>query len=466
MSNSAKPDALYDLVVVDAEVVNAGGRFHGSVGVRDGRIAAIADGPIAGRKTIDARGRYLLPGVVDAHCHFRISQGSGPDAIVSSDDYVIGPRAAAFGGVTTFIDFAIQPRGQSAIENLKSRIEEASAGSIIDFAFHCSLTDPSPEVLLEIDQIMDAGVCSFKFFMTYRKYGFFVDHGFLLEAMRRIGARKGVCAVHAEDDDLIEYWRSHYRRVGPNDMMNHSHSRPELAEELAIRDAMRLSQDAAAELYVVHLSTRRGLAAIVDGRSAGVNVRAETCPHYLAFTHDVYAGADARFFTMTPPLRADGNRQGLWEGVRSGSIEVIASDHNSFTRAQKEAGKSFLEIPPGIAGSEMLLPFVLSEGVNTGRIRIEDAVRLVCWNPARIYRLPAKGSIEVGKDADMVLVDLEEERVMTDKMLHDPLSYTVFAGRRMRGWPIMTISRGEVVIDGVECRAEEGRGRFIARHAE
>ena len=179
----------YDLVVANAEVVNASGRFHGDIGVRDGRIAALAEGALAGQKVIDAAGRVVIPGVVDAHCHFRISQGYGPDAVVSSDDYVIGPRAAAFGGVTTFIDFAIQPRGQSAFDNIAARRDEAAAGSVIDFAFHCSLTDPSPAVLSDIDAIMDSGVCSFKFFMTYAKWGFYVDHGFLLEAMRRIGDR-------------------------------------------------------------------------------------------------------------------------------------------------------------------------------------------------------------------------------------------------------------------------------------
>jgi dihydropyrimidinase len=453
----------YDLVVQNAEVVNSSGRFRGSVGVRGGRIAALSEQPLNGRRVIDATGRVVLPGVIDAHCHFRISQGTGPDAIVSSDDYVVGPRAAAFGGVTTFIDFAIQPRGQSAFDYFISRRDEAAAGSVVDFAFHSGLADPRPEVLDEIGPIMDAGVCSFKFYMTYAKW-WYVDHGFLLEAMRRIGARGGVCAVHAEDDELVEFWRDQYGRAEPTNMLNHSLSRPELAEELAIRDAIRLAREAGAELYVVHVSTGRGLQAIVEGRQAGAKVRAETCPHYLAFTHDVYSTPDGRYYTMTPPLRPAGNREALWDGVQSGQIDVIASDHNSFTRAQKESSNTFLDVPPGLAGSEMLLPYVLSEGVNAGRITLEDAVRLLSTNPARIYHLPSKGSIEIGKDADIVLVDLAEERLVTDASLHDPLSYSVFDGRRMRGWPVMTISRGEVVVEAGCCVAEPGRGRFIPRY--
>ncbi|MDA8204108.1 MAG: amidohydrolase family protein [Chloroflexi bacterium] len=462
-SDDRDPRQPYDLVVSDAEVVGAAGTFRGAVGIRDGRIAALSSGPLDGRRTIDAKGRALLPGVVDAHCHFRIVQGTGPDAVASSDDYRVGPMSAAFGGVTTFIDFAIQPAGVSAYDNFVTRRRAAESGSVIDFGFHCSLTQPSWDALDEIDRIMDAGVCSFKFFMAYRKWGFYVDHGFLVEAMRRVGRRGGVCAVHAEDDEILEFWREHYGRTDPRNMMNHSLSRPELAEELAVRDAIRLSRDAGAELYVVHVSTAVGLDTIVESRRAGQTVRAETCPHYLAFSHDVYAQPDGRYFTMTPPLRAPGNSEALWKGVERGDIDVIASDHNSFTRTQKEVASSFLDVPPGLAGIEMLLPFVLSEGVNTGRISLQDAVRLLSTNPARIYHLGSKGSIEIGKDADLVLVDLNEERLVTDSMLHDPNAYTVFAGRRMKGWPVMTISRGDVIVEDGACRAEPGRGRFVAR---
>ncbi|MDQ3871681.1 MAG: amidohydrolase family protein [Chloroflexota bacterium] len=456
----------YDLVVNDAQVVNATGRFRGSVGVRGGVIAALSEEPLRGDVEVDAAGRALIPGVVDVHCHFRISQGHGPEAVVSSDDYVIGPRAAAFGGVTTFVDFAIQERGRSALDLVKAKIADAEAGSIIDFAFHCSLTDPRPEELATIEPVMDLGIASFKFFMTYAKWDFYVDHGFLLEAMGRIAARNGVCAVHAEDDEVVEFWRAKCAREDPTDMFNHSRSRPEVAEELAIRAAIGLAKEAGATLYVVHVSTARGLNAISEARRGGVRAIAETCPHYLAFTHDVYREPDGRYYTMTPPLRADGNRQALWAGVEDGSVSVVASDHNSFTREQKERATGFLDVPPGLAGSEMLLPYVLSEGVSSGRISLERAVEVLSTNPARIYHLPSKGSIAPGKDADLVLLDLDQERLVSDDSLHDPLAYTVFAGRRMRGWPVMTISRGEVIVDGDRCDAPPGRGRFIARHGD
>jgi dihydropyrimidinase len=192
-------------------------------------------------------------------------------------------------------------------------------------------------------------------------------------------------------------------------------------------------------------------------------VIAETCPHYLAFTHDVYARPEGRYFTMTPPLRADGNRQRLWQGVADGEVDVVASDHNSFTRVQKDQATGFLDVPPGLAGTEMLLPFMLSEGVNAGRISLERAVELVSTAPARIHHLETKGSIQVGKDADLVLVDLSAERLVSDQSLHDPLAYTVYAGQTMRGWPVMTISRGDVIVDGDSCLAAPGRGRFVRR---
>ncbi|TMD58639.1 MAG: dihydropyrimidinase [Chloroflexi bacterium] len=453
----------YDLVINDGLVVNPWGRMRGSIGVRDEVIAAVTRQELRGDREIDAGGRAVIPGVVDVHCHYRIAQGHGPEAVVSSDDYVIGPRAAAFGGVTTFIDFAIQERGRTAREMVEARIAEAAAGSIIDFAFHASLTDPRPEVLDEIEPLMDRGIASFKFFMAYAKWGFYVDNGFLHGAMQRIGARDGVVAVHAEDDEILEFWRAHYARTAAADMLSHSLSRPELAEEVAIRSAASLARETGATLYIVHLSTARGLRAIEDGRANGATIIAETCPHYLAFTHDVYRQPTGRYFTMTPPLRADGNRQALWRGVGDGRIEVVASDHNSFTRAQKDRATGFLDVPPGLAGSEMLLPYVLSDGVAAGAITLERAVALLCANPARIYKLPAKGTVEVGKDADLVLLDLDDERVMSDEALHDPKAYSVFAGRRMRGWPVATISRGEVIVEANECRAKTGRGRFIAR---
>jgi dihydropyrimidinase len=460
MSDQAAP---LDLAVNDALVVNAGGSTRGSVGVRDGRIVTIAAEPLRAEREIDAGGRPLIPGVIDAHCHFRIVQGSGPDAIASSDDYVIGPRAAAFGGVTTFIDFAIQQRGHTAREMVESRIEEASAGSVIDFGFHASLTDPRPEVLDEIGPLMDLGIGSFKFFTAYAKWGFYVDLGFLGEAMRRITARGGTVAIHAENDEILEFWRAKRAAEDPSDFMNQSLSRPELAEEVAIGDVVALARETAATVYIVHLSTTRGLRAIVKARESGVRVLAETCPHYLSFSHDVYATDQARYLTMTPPLRAEGNRQELWQGVVDGRIDTIGSDHNSFTRAQKDAASGWLDIPPGLAGTEMLLPFLLSAGVSAGRISLERVVELVCANPARIFHLPTKGAIAPGMDADLVLLDMDEERDVTDAALHDPQAYTPFAGRRWRGWPVMTISRGEVIVENGECLAQPGRGRFIPR---
>jgi dihydropyrimidinase len=456
------PGNGFDLAINDALIVNAWGSTRGSIGVRGGTIAAIASEPLAATRLIDAAGRPVIPGVVDAHCHFRIVQGHGEDAIASSDDYVIGPRAAAFGGVTTFIDFAIQVRGRPAIEEARSRIGQASDGSVIDFSFHGALTDPRPESLDEIEPLMDMGIGSFKFFTAYAKWGFYVDLGFLADAMSRIHARGGTIAIHAENDEILEHWRA-LKSTDPSNMMNHSLSRPELAEEVAIRSVSALARETGALVYFVHVSTKRGMDAISDEKRTGARVLAETCPHYLAFSHDVYAKPEGRYFTMTPPLRAEGNRQALWDGVVDGAIDTVCSDHNSFTRAQKEAATGFLDVPPGVYGSETLLPYILSDGVNAGRIPLERAVEVLATNPARIFHLPAKGTIEVGKDADLVLLDLDETRLVTDSMLHDPGGYSLFAGREMRGWPIMTISRGEVIIENGECTATPGRGRFVPR---
>jgi dihydropyrimidinase len=460
---SSDSGQAYDLVINNAVIVNGTGRFRGSIGVRDEKIAALSSDRLSGREEIDAGGRSVIPGVVDAHCHYRIVQGQGPTAIHSSDDYRVGPLSGAVGGVTTFVDFAIQQRGRPAQEEVEARIAEASADSVIDFSFHAALTDSRPSVVEEIDSLVDRGIASFKFFMTYSKWGFYADLGFMHAAMERIAARRAIAAIHAENDEILEWWRAHYGSDGPADVFNHARSRPEIAEEVAIQAASALALETGASLYVVHLTTARGLATIVANRARGADIVAETCPHYLAFSDDALRGARARYYTMTPPLRPDENVAELWRGLVDGRIEVVGSDHNSFTRDQKDEAEGFLGIPPGVAGSELMLPYLLSEGVATNRISLERLVQLLCSNPARIYGMNAKGSIEIGKDADLVVLDLAAERVVVDEMLHDPRAYTIFAGMRFRGWPAMTISRGEPIIVDGRSTAAPGRGRFVAR---
>ncbi|MCL5075513.1 MAG: amidohydrolase family protein [Chloroflexi bacterium] len=455
---------VYDLAINNGLVVNADGQFQASIGIRNGVIATISSTELPAQGVIDAAGKLVMPGVIDAHAHFDLQQGQGPDAARTCDDYVSGPRAAACSGVTTFIDFAIQKQGQPARRELEGRIARAKEGSGIDFSFHAGITDASDETLSELASIMEMGVPSFKFFLTYRRWGFAVDLGFLYAAMAEIRKKDGVVAIHGEHDEIVEYLREMYHRQGKREMIYHSLSRPDFSEEICFQEAIPLARETGVKLYLVHVSTEKGLRAITAARWEGVRVYAETCPHYLAFTAEVYRQEDGVLYTMTPPLRPPGNREALWQGVVDGRIDVVAADHNSFSRQLKPKSSSYMDVAPGVASTPTLLPYLYTTGVAEGRISPSRLVELLCANPARIYGVPNKGVIAVGYDADINIIDPQAEFIVRgEEMDLGEGGYTIFEGWTMRGRPEMTISRGQVVAEKGRFVGQIGRGRFIER---
>lgn len=451
----------FDLAINNGVVINADGRQIANVGISNGQIVALSQTPLDAAKVIDAAGKWVLPGVIDTHVHYKLKQGQGDDAILSDDDYNNGPVAAAVGGVTTFIDFAIAPRAQSPIAFLKERIALAQAGSCIDFSFHAGITNPAPEVLSEFPKIVEMGIPSFKFFVNYKAWGFAVDLGFLYDTLRLLRELNGVACVHCEQDQILEYLRK--KHAGDPALINHSLTRPDFAEEIAIYELMTLARETDSRLYVVHLSTQKGLDLIRWGQTDGIRVRTETCPHYLEFSEEVYKQPNGVLYTMTPPLRPEGNQEALWEGLADGSISVVASDHNAFGKAAKESHPHWLEVPPGLAGSEMVLTYLHSQGVSTGRISAERMVELLSANPAMLYGVPRKGAIKVGYDADLVVFDPDLTRTVHHEDLATPGGFTIFEGMEMSGWPIMTIARGKVIVENRNFVGEKGSGRFIER---
>jgi len=451
----------FDLAINNGLVINADGRQTASVGISHGKIAALSAAPLQAKRIIDAAGKWVLPGVIDTHVHYKLKQGQGEDAILSDDDYNNGPVAAAVGGVTTFIDFAIAPRAQSPIQFLKERIALAQAGSCIDFSFHSGITNTDPSVLAEFPKIVEMGIPSFKFFVNYKAWGFAVDLGFLLDAMHLLRKLNGAACVHCEQDEILEYLRKKY--AGDPALINHSLTRPDFAEEIAIYELMTLARETDSRLYVVHLSTQKGLDLIRWGQADGIRIRTETCPHYLEFSEEVYKQPNGVLYTMTPPLRPVGNQEALWEGLADGSISVVASDHNAFGKVAKESHPHWLDVPPGLAGSEMVLTYLHSQGVTTGNITAERMVELLCANPAMLYGVPNKGAIKVGYDADVVLFDPGKKKVVHHQDLATPGGFTIFEGMEMQGWPEMTISRGKVIVENRKFTGEKGSGRFIER---
>ena len=453
--------AELDLAINNGLVVNSDGQQTANVGIRNGRITTLTQEHLEGSQTIDASGHWVIPGVIDPHVHFALKQGQGDDATVTEDDYTSGPRAAAVGGVTTFIDFAISPRARSPKDYLEERIALAKAGSCIDFGFHAGVTNPSPSVLEEFPDIVGMGIPSFKFFITYRKWEFAVDLGFLMDAMQLLKKLEGVACIHAEDDEIVEWLRIKYAQQP--ELIYHSLTRPDFSEEIAVNDMAILARETGGRLYIVHLTTSKALEVVRRFKAQGVHIRAETCPHYLTFTDEIYKEPNGVLYTMTPPLRPPGNREALWEGLIDGTLNIVSSDHNALSGALKKRRPHWLDVPPGLAGSEMVLTFVHSEGVASGRLTPERMVELVSTNPARLYGVPNKGAIRVGYDADIVVFDPQEKHIVHYEDLATPIDFTIFEGMEMTGWPTHTISQGKVIVENRKFIGKAGTGRFIQR---
>ncbi len=451
----------YDLVINNGLVINSDVSQIVNVGIKDGKVTALSQESMCGNRVIDASNNWVLPGVIDTHVHFNLKQGQGEDAISSDDDYQNGPIASAIGGVTTFIDYAIAPRNRSPIDFLNERIEQASSGSCIDFSFHAGITNPDPEVLKEFPKIIEMGIPSFKFFVNYKAWGFAVDLGFLYDAMTVLNENNGVVCIHCEHDEILSYLRQKY--INKPELIYHSRSRPDFAEEIAIAELLILARETSCRLYIVHLSTEKGLNRIKEAKANGLRVRTETCPHYLEFNHDVYNEPRGILYTMTPPLRAPGNKEALDEGLISGLIDILSSDHNAFGLSAKESHPSWLSVPPGIAGSEILLTYTHNHLVATKMISPERMVELLSANPAETFGLRRKGKIQIGYDADVVIFDPTQTKTLTHTDLATPSGFSIFEGMSMTGWPTSTIANGKVIVENRNFIGQRGQGRFIER---
>jgi dihydropyrimidinase len=448
-----------DLAVNGGTLVLPGGPILANLGVQGGRIASISQEPLRAEETLDATGHVVLPGGIDPHVHFRMYQGS----MITSDDYASGSRSAACGGVTTYIDFAVQPSGGSALEAVRERLAEAQRDSAIDFAFHAALTTATDATLSEIEQIVALGVRSFKFFLTYRAFGFYTDLGFLLEAMREIARLGGVALIHAENDEILEHLKARYLAEGHAGMRALALQRPDYAEEIAVANTAALARETGCEAAVVHLSSARGLKAAVRARADGATYWVETCPQYLLLSQSLLDGADGGLYTFTPTMKEAADSEALWAGIESGDVTYVGSDHSPFDRAVKLGAATFDAVYPGIPGTETLLPLLFSEGVNTGRMSLQRFASLTSGNAARIFQLRGKGAIQPGYDADLVVIDPTREVILSSAVLHSRCDYTPYDGRYLRGYPVATLSRGRLVMRNGEFIGRAGSGLLVER---
>ncbi len=460
----------FDLVVRRARVVTAADIVTCDIGIRAGRIQALGEALPGAAQEIDAAGRYVTPGGVDAHCH--LDQPS-PPPVRMADDFDTGTRSAACGGTTTVIPFAAQQKGESlraAVEDYHAR---AKGKAHVDYAFHLIVSDPTPEVLTrELPELIGEGYTSFKIYMTYDDLK--LNDGQILDVLDVARQHGAMAMIHAENSDCIDWLTRRLQAAGRTAPRFHAHARPMLVEREATHRAIALSQLVDVPILIVHVSGKDAVEQIRWARGLGLQIFAETCPQYLFLTaedlgladdgEDSYLGAKC---VCSPPPRDKSNQEVIWRGLAEGLFTVFSSDHAPFRFAGDDGkhpgGKpvDFAHIPNGIPGLETRMPLLWSEGVLAGRITPQKFVELTATNPAKAFGLhPRKGTIAVGSDADLVIWD-RREVTLTNTMLHHAVDYTPYEGMHLSAWPALTLARGRIVWDAAGFHPAPGQGRFL-----
>ncbi|HEX8503544.1 MAG TPA: dihydropyrimidinase [Pyrinomonadaceae bacterium] len=411
---------------------------------------------------IDAAGKLVIPGGIDPHTHMELPFG-GTEA---SDDFRTGTIAAAHGGTTTIIDFAVQYKGQALREGLDAWHAKAEGKAAIDYGFHLIVTDLEDERVPELYKAMDEGVSSFKLFMAYPGV-FLADDATIFRAMSAAGSRGGLICMHAENGIVINEIIKRALAEGRTAPKYHALTRPTIAEAEGVHRAIRLAEMAEAPVYIVHLSCADALEQVREARDRGLPAFAETCPQYLFLSIDDYGeGFEGAKYVMTPPLRERWNQAELWKGLKTDDLQVISTDHCPFCmKEQKELGRDdFSKIPNGAPGVEHRMSLIYDGGVAAGRVSLNRFVELTSTAAAKMFGLfPRKGTIAVGSDADIVVFDPEREQTISAATHHMNVDYSAYEGRRVKGTVETVLSRGRVVVEGGEFKGRAGAGQFLKR---
>lgn len=445
-----------NLLIKNGTVVNGSLQFQADVAVENGKIAQIGIDiqPAENTKVIDASGKLVLPGAIDAHTHLAMPFGG----TISSDDYFAGTRAAACGGTTTVFDFVLQDFGETMVDAVKRRDAMCAPVAAVDYSYHVAIKDVSGDLLDSIEDAVQFGVPSFKVFMVY---DFGVTDGVFYRVLKKAKECGALIGVHAENNEMVNTLTAQYLSEGKTSAWYHYMSRPEFVEAEADIRAIQWAKALNAPLYIVHLANKDGVRAVTEAKDEGYQIYAETCPQYLEFTCDVYQREDGRNFVCSPPMKGEESRQALWAAIQRGDIDTIATDHCPFQSYEKDWGKDdFTKIPNGCAGIENMYPYMLS-AANEGKITYEKAVELCAENPAKIFGCKTKGSIEVGKDADLVIYNPDTEFTITNSKMHSDCDHTIWEGIQLKGYPEQTYSRGRLVFDKGEFTGEKGWGKFV-----
>jgi len=452
----------YDLVLKGGHVYAPYDLGTVDVAIKYGKIAALGEfGTGEAETVLDASGKLILPGVVETHAHMLLPLAG----TVTKNDFYSGTVAGAFGGVTTLIDFADQKKGRPPMEIVQERMGQAAGKCVVDYSFHCTLTDINENTLEQMADIVNLGITSFKFYTIYKDDGLYVDDGEILRAFKRVRELGGIATVHCENEAIVRRSTEALISAGKVAPRYYPLSKPEASEVEAIRRVIFLAHEVGAPLLIRHVSSEGGVKAIREAKRAGHIVYGETCPAYLTLTDDVYQRDDGQNFIVHPPIRKAKDMREIWKGLADGTITIIGTDDCAFTKEQKKIADVFYKIPGGLPGIEARLSMMYSEGVLKNRITTERLAEITSANPAKAYGLfPKKGAVMVGSDADLVVFDPEKEMVITGEASHDMADWSPFDGWKVQGVPQITISKGKVIVKNGEFTGKAGDGSFLARH--
>jgi dihydropyrimidinase len=455
----------FDTIIRGGSVVTAADTYRADVGLAGGKVTAIAAGlPADGAKTIlEAAGCLVMPGGIDVHTHLDMPFGG----TTSADDFESGTVAAAFGGTTTLVDFAIQYKGQTLRTAFDTWMKKADGKAVIDYAFHCIITDLPDARLEEMGALVREGVSSFKLFMAYPGV-FMLDDATIFRAMTAAAEHGGLICMHAENGGAIDVIVQRALAEGKRAPKYHALTRPTTAEAEATARAIALAEMAGAPVYIVHLSCNEALEKVREARDRGLPAYAETCPQYLFLSLENFdvPGFEGAKYVFTPPLREKWHQEKLWQGLTRDDLQVVSTDHCPFCfKEQKELGRDdFTKIPNGGPGIEHRLSLVYTGGVHGGRFAPNRFVQLVSTAPAKLFGLyPRKGTVAIGSDADLVIFDPDAEEVISAATHHMRVDYSMFEGIRVKGLPRVVLSRGQVVVENGNFRGRKGSGQFLRR---
>ena len=458
---------MLDLTIKNAKACTSSDIFVCDIGIKNEQIVLLEKNiSQTSKKIVDAKGRYVLPGGIDGHCH--IDQPM-KDGSVCADTFESGTKSAVFGGTTTVIPFAVQYKGDSLREVIKNYHAKASDNCYVDYAFHTIIADANKKVLnQELPAIIKDGYSHFKIYMTYDDLK--LNDREILDVLSIANKEKAVVMIHAENHECISWLTEKLESEGKTHTKYHSNARPDIVEAEATNRAISLSRLTNTPILFVHISSKEAIDAIRIAQSKGFKILAETCPQYLFLTKDQLDQDDfeGAKFVCSPPPRTKEDQNEVWKAIQNGTFDVFSSDHCPFYFKGKK-GKdlmgtkaSFSKIPNGIPGLETRLSLLFSEGVLKNKISINKFVEITSLKPAKIYGLyPRKGSISVGADADLVIWDTNLEKTIKNKDLNHSVDYTPYEGIKVQAWPNTTICRGSIVVEEGKLKLDKGHGKFL-----